>query len=82
MALTSANAFCASTRDFFIPPNFLSEKYLVKLVPARLMHKRQPSNAAVSYVNRVRFFFEFISGFFEQLDIPVLFLKIQAFLWV
>jgi hypothetical protein len=53
----------------------------VKLVPARLMHKRQPSNAAVSYVNRVRFFFEFIFGFFEQLDIPVLFLKIQAFLW-
>jgi len=45
------------------------------------MHKRQPSNAAVSYVNRVRFFFEFISGFIEQLDIPVLFLKIQAFLW-
>lgn len=50
----------ASLRALRPPPYFLSEKYLVKVVPVRLRHSLQPWNAVVSYVKRVRFFFDFI----------------------
>ncbi len=42
------------------PPYFLSEKYLVNVEPERLRHNLQPWKAVVSYVNRVKFFFDFI----------------------
>ena len=41
-------ACSASLSDFRGPPYCLSEKYLVKVVPARLKQSRHPSKAVVS----------------------------------
>ena len=67
-SLSSPRQASATFRDFRGPPCALSEKYLVNVFPPRLMHKRQPSKAAVSYVKRVRFGLDFMTRVFEDLS--------------
>ena len=40
--VSSPRTFSAAFRDFLDPPYFLSLKYLLNVVPARLRHKRHP----------------------------------------
>jgi hypothetical protein len=47
-SLSSARVFSATRRDFLSVPNFLSEKYLVNVVPFLLTLRRQPSKADFS----------------------------------
>ena len=42
ISFNPARAACAAANDFFSSPYFLSEKYLVKTAPLRLMERRQP----------------------------------------
>lgn len=44
----SSRAVSEAARDFLGPPYFLSEKYLVKVDPARLRQRRHPWKAVVS----------------------------------
>ncbi len=57
---SSVLAASAAFSAFLSLPYFLSEKYLVNVVPSRLRQRRHPWNAVVSYVKRVRFFLDFI----------------------
>ena len=60
MSLMWLSAVSAALRALRSPPYFLSEKYFVNVEPERLMFILHPWNEVVSYVKRVRFFFDFI----------------------